>query len=76
MKRGHSNVYTKEITRQPNGKARIPISGGASVHGVKELPPLALDQEEWQEIGEAMGWIQSDRSRNIAAFRQSCRETA
>lgn len=58
MKRGHSNIYPEQITTWPNlpDVAKIPIAGGANVDTVKELPPLALRREEWQEIGERMGW--------------------
>ncbi len=31
--------------------------GGADVTTVRELPPLAIDKEEWTTIGEKMGWI-------------------
>jgi hypothetical protein len=59
MKRGHSNVRSKETVPWPDlpQAARIPLWGGASVATVKEFPPLALFRHEWQQIGEQMGWI-------------------
>ena len=56
--RGHSNVHAEQTKPYPTmpDKASIPLSGGATVYTVKELPPLALSREEWQEIGERMGW--------------------
>lgn len=58
MKQGHSNVRTKYTEPWPDNPllAKIPLEGGASVYSVKELPPLALSQEEWKRIGERMGW--------------------
>lgn len=58
-KRGHSNVYPNQT--QPYSKdlpevAKIPLCGGASVSTVKTLPPLALREEEWREIGQRMNW--------------------
>jgi predicted methyltransferase len=60
MTRGHSNVYNlSEIKPYPTNpdKISIPIQGGASVYTVKNLPDLALDKEEWLEIGKKAGWI-------------------
>lgn len=37
-------------------KAMIPLIGGAHVNTVRPLLPLALSRDEWQEIGERMGW--------------------
>lgn len=56
--RGHSNARVHEMQPHPTApdKASIPIEGGASVYTVKDLPPLTLSRDEWQEIGERMGW--------------------
>lgn len=56
--RGHSNVHANQTEPHPTApdRAMIPIEGGATVYSVKELPPLSLSREEWQEIGERMGW--------------------
>ena len=55
MTRGHSNVYNlsgmKPYETNPDSWS-IPIQGGASVYTVKNLPDLALDKEEWLEIGK------------------------
>lgn len=58
-KRGHSNVHAEQAEPHPNisDKAMIPITGGASFHTVRPLPPLALSREEWETIGERMGWL-------------------
>lgn len=68
--RGHSNVHAEQAQPHPRlgtDKAMIPISGGASFNTVRPLPPLALSREEWQEIGERMGWakyrLNADRQR-------------
>lgn len=65
--RGHSNVKAEETQPYPTmpEKASIPISGGATVYTVKELPPLALSREEWQEIGERMGWAKYRLSADV-----------
>jgi hypothetical protein len=57
-KRGHSNVAAGEITPWPDcpDKARVPLCGGATAATVRDLPPLAIDREEWERIGQAMGW--------------------
>lgn len=57
--RGHSNAYVEETEPYPDlpQKACIPLVGGSRVDTCKPLPPLALDKEEWQEIGRRMGWI-------------------
>lgn len=64
--RGHSNAYVDRTKPHPNvpDKAMIPIVGGAQVHTVRDLPPLALSREEWKEIGERMKWtyISSDNA--------------
>ena len=59
MKRGHSNVHVQGIVRYPASPsvALIPIEGGADVYTVKELPPLALHENEWHAIGKFMGWL-------------------
>lgn len=56
--RGHSNAHTDQtIPYETNpDRASIPIEGGATVFTVRPLPPLSLSREEWQEIGERMGW--------------------
>ncbi len=61
-KRGHSNVRVKELVRcsEPYlfaDSASISLWGGASPSTSKELPPLVLRIEEWQEIGQKMGWF-------------------
>lgn len=58
MPRGHSNVHASKTEPWPDipDKARIPIEGGASVYTVKPLPPLAIDKDEWLEIGRKMKW--------------------
>jgi len=60
MKRGHSNVvYLSEMKPYPTNPDRwlIQVEGGASVDRVKELPPLALSREEWENIGRRAGWM-------------------
>jgi len=60
MKKGHSNVDAKRTTTWPNADhacAAIPLCGGASYSSYKELPPLALHKDEWEEIGIRMGWM-------------------
>ena len=59
MKRGHSNVYVERIERYPTSKevAKLPLYGGATVQTCKELPPLAMDKEDWEKIGRYMGWL-------------------
>lgn len=55
--RGHSNVHVDQTERYGDtDRAMIPIESGATVYTVKPLPPLSLSREEWQEIGERMGW--------------------
>lgn len=63
MKRGHSNVEAEktkpwsEVDKDVNeGIARVPLSGGATYTNWRELPPLALRREEWEEIGRLMNW--------------------
>lgn len=59
MKRGHSNIYpnqTRPFSADLPDVAKIPLCGGSSVFTVKELPPLALREEEWREIGQRMNW--------------------
>lgn len=62
MKRGHSNV-SSEKTKPWVGKgiepgiAKIPLGSGDTVQTWKELPPLALRKQEWEEIGRRMGWL-------------------
>ena len=63
MKRGHSNVHAEQTKpwHQPkpgDGQpyAKIPLVGGAQAVTTKELPPLALRKQEWEEIGRRMGW--------------------
>lgn len=68
MKRGHSNIIDdrgNRIEPWPDlpHKARIPLIGGSTAASCKELPPLALDREEWERIGQVMGWIRTPRSR-------------
>jgi len=65
--RGHSNAHVDQISRWDSrpDKAKIPMEGGASVHTVKSLPPLALDREEWKTIGRAMGWICDSRIATV-----------
>lgn len=58
--RGHSNVDDWDgvyIDDPELGKVKIPISGGASVYTVKDLPPLYLSREEWEKIGKKAGWV-------------------
>jgi hypothetical protein len=58
--RGHSNVHVSGISRYSetsNDIAKIPIEGGVDVYSVTPLPPLALAREEWEKIGQAMGWV-------------------
>lgn len=65
--KGHSNAHTDQTAPHPTNpdKASIPLEGGASVYTVKELPPLALSREEWQEIGERMGWTKYRLSADV-----------
>jgi len=63
--RGHSNLHIDEIKRHENKEidaAMIPIEGGASLHTVRPLPPLALRKEEWRKIGDRMDWWKSTNS--------------
>lgn len=57
--RGHSNAHTDQTAPYPTNpdRASIPIVGGATVFSVRALPPLSLSREEWEEIGERMGWV-------------------
>lgn len=66
--RGHSNVYASQTVLYPANptSAMVPLVGGASVHTVRNLPPLALDREEWETIGRRMGWLNSDQSKPAA----------
>lgn len=60
MTRGHSNVHNlADMKPYPTNPDRwcIPIQGGASVYTVKDFPDLALDKEEWLEIGKRAGWL-------------------
>lgn len=68
--RGHSNAHVDQTEPHPTApdKASIPIEGGATVYTVKDLPPLALSRDEWQEIGERMRWITATES----ALRDIC----
>jgi hypothetical protein len=59
-KRGHSNVHKlDEVKPYPTNpeRALVPILGGANVTTVKELPPLAISEDEWKTIGRMMGWL-------------------
>ncbi|MGI0151850.1 MAG: hypothetical protein ACREC5_07935 [Thermoplasmata archaeon] len=64
-RRGHSNVDHPNATHQwPNaaiGVARVRITGGAMPETVHALPPLALCEEEWRQIGYAMHWLPRPR---------------
>lgn len=68
MKRGHSNVHVGKtqvwtIDGEPNADvAKIPLEGGFTAYTVKELPPLALKREEWEEIGQRMNWSKPKRA--------------
>ena len=64
MARGHSNVHNLfEMEPYPSNPDRwsIPISGGATVFSVKDLPNLALSKEEWLEIGKRAGWTETTK---------------
>lgn len=70
MKRGHSNVRAEKTCswetidkKVDAGIARIPLDGGSSPSTCKELPPLALREEEWQEIGRRMGWFAEKQTK-------------
>ena len=70
MKRGHSNVKSEKTTPWVDkytpasaGIAKIPLSGGATFQTVNELPPLALRESEWRQIGVKMGWIRPKRTK-------------
>lgn len=65
--RGHSNAYVNQTEPHPHvpDKAMIPIAGGSRVDTVRDLPPLALSREEWQEIGERMGWAKYRLSADV-----------
>lgn len=70
MKRGHSNVkpektapWVDKYTEKADGIAKIPLCGGATFQTVNELPPLALRESEWRQIGEKMGWIRPKRTK-------------
>lgn len=60
MSRGHSNISNitaiKPVTTNRE-RVLVPIEGGADVYTTHELPPLALDKDEWQAIGRVMGWV-------------------
>jgi hypothetical protein len=64
MKRGHSNVDPSKTKpwdqidpKVESGIACIPIVGGVTASSTRDLPPLSLRIEEWQEIGRRMGWM-------------------
>jgi hypothetical protein len=59
LPRGHSNVYADEARPWPGdeGKALVPLVGGAALDTCRPLPPLALTMAQWQTIGLLMGWI-------------------
>ena len=59
MKQGHSNVNSGETQPYPTNPevALIPIAGGRSPYTVRELPPLALQYDEWLTIGRRMNWL-------------------
>ncbi len=64
MKLGHSNVHSlHKIKPYPTNPDRfsIPIQGGATVTSVKDLPPLALSEQEWREIGSRAGWLKEEK---------------
>jgi hypothetical protein len=71
-KRGHSNVHAERTTVWATTDSRgrhisdpdmavVPLEGGATVHSVRELPPLVLRRQEWAEIGRLMGWLKEVR---------------
>ena len=68
--RGHSNARVTELTTHPTAthKAMIPIEGGADVYSVKNLPPLALDRNEWKTIGDRMNWWMSPPDTNSGSL--------
>lgn len=70
---GHSNVYADQTQPYPTNPANasIPIIGGATVHTVRPLPPLVLSREEWQEIGERMGWAKYRLTADVAAREET-----
>lgn len=59
MKRGHSNIDPTKARpwKDTPEKACIPLTGGASFQSSRELPPLALGKDEWEEVGLRMGWL-------------------
>lgn len=80
MVSGHSNVHrldeTAPLITNPE-RAMVPIVGGESLDSVRELPPLALDRLEWEEIGARMGWVQGHprrTSRGITSVRSHLRK--
>ena len=78
-KRGHSNLYANEAQPHPGNAsiAIIRISGGASPYTIKDLPPLSLSRDEWQTIGERMGWtkyrLSADKEQLSNRVRSLCR---
>lgn len=68
MKRGHSNVVAEKTEpwvdkdTEP-GIAKIPLGGGATAQTWQEFPPLALRKQEWEEIGQRMGWLKKRKPR-------------
>ncbi len=65
MKRGHSNVIVERISKwdTPDDCAKLPMCGGSTVYSCKDLPPLALHKDDWEKIGEYMGWIKPKKAK-------------
>ena len=59
MTRGHSNVCDMEkvVIDSYTGKVKVPLHGGTGIYTTKDLPPLYLSKEEWEQIGRKAGWL-------------------
>lgn len=62
---GHSNAIVDQVQPISTSQAMIPIHGGATVTTYRALPSLILSREEWQEIGERMGWARYRLSADV-----------
>lgn len=62
MKRGHSNVDATHAEKwdTPPDCCKLRLTGGATASTCRELPPLALHRDDWEQIGKFMGWLPSE----------------
>lgn len=65
-KKGHANLHANKTKPDVDALevAMIPLEGGSTMDNWKELPPLALRLEEWQEIGKRMNWTVEENLNN------------